>query len=71
MVHADFAWTAPQVCVEYLGDRWHSLPGDVATDAVRTNGVTTAGWFQLLLTGRQLDGRDPRFIDQLRAAIRR
>ena len=68
-VHADLAWIPERVSVEYLGDRWHSLPSAVATDAVRTNGVVTVGWLQLLLTREQLRRRDRRFLRQLRHAL--
>ena len=68
-VRADFAWVGQRVSLEYLGDRWHSLPSDLAKDAVRTNGVVTAGWLQLVLTEAQLTARDPRFLTQLRAAL--
>ena len=68
-VRADFAWLPERVSIEYLGGRWHSLPQDVATDAVRSNGIVTAGWFQLLLTKRQLERRDRRFLEQLRGVL--
>ena len=58
-VHGDFAYLPERVSVEYLGSRWHSLPEVVTTDALRSNGAVTAGWFRLLLTDRQLEARDP------------
>ena len=69
VIHADFAWIQQRVALEYLGDRWHSLPSAVSTDAVRSNGVVTAGWLQLLLTRDQLRRRDVRFVRQLRGAL--